>query len=51
MRELQVTRVGAPADDGLYDHQEEKMKKKKSEWDWNDFKWGVCDDDWRVDGD
>jgi hypothetical protein len=25
--------------------------KKKSEWDWKDFKWGGCDDDWPKDGD
>ena len=25
--------------------------KKKSEWDWKDFKWEGCDEDWGKDGD
>ena len=35
----------------LYAYQEDVMKKKKTEWDWKDFKWGGCDDYWPADGD
>jgi hypothetical protein len=28
-----------------------KQKKWESEWDWKDFKWGGCDEDWPKDGD
>ena len=27
------------------------MKKKKGEWDWDDFDWGGCDEDWHGDAD
>ena len=29
----------------------EGYEEKKKEWDWKDFKWGGCDEDWGKDGD
>jgi hypothetical protein len=27
------------------------MAKKKKEWDWDDFEWGISLEDWPKDGD